>query len=71
MKKLVTFSLLLVSAIAFAQCGNYKMIVGTYTQNTPSEGIYALEFNKKGALVSKKLLIESINPSFLSFSPDG
>ena len=71
MKKLVTFSLLLVSAIAFAQCGNYKMIVGTYTQGTPSEGIYALEFNKKGALVSKKLLIESINPSFLSFSPDG
>lgn len=53
------------------QAKNYKMLVGTYTQGTPSEGIYALEFNKKGELVSKKLLAESVNPSFLSFSPDG
>lgn len=71
LKKLLTLSLLLVFAFAFMQCGNYKMLVGTYTQDTPSEGIYALEFNKKGALVSKIILAESDNPSFLAFSPDG
>lgn len=70
-KRIIILSLLLVSTFVYVLCGNYRMIVGTYTHNTPSEGIYALEFNKKGALVSKKLLAESNNPGFLTFSPDG
>ncbi|NLI72547.1 MAG: lactonase family protein [Bacteroidales bacterium] len=69
-KRIIMLSFLLVSTFPFVLCRNYKMIVGTYTQGTQSEGIYALEFNKKGALVSKKLLAKSLNPSFLAFSPD-
>ena len=56
-------SLLLVFALTFMQCGNYKMLVGTYTQDTESEGIYALEFDKK-ELCFLKLLATSENPSF-------
>ncbi len=69
-RKLMIFSTLLISAFSFVQCQNYKMLVGTYTRGTSSEGIYALEFDAKGALKSKKLLAESDNPSFLAFSPD-
>lgn len=70
-QKLILLSVFLVTALSFVEGANYKMLVGTYTRNTPSEGIYALEFDKKGALVSQKLLAKSDNPSFLSFSPDG
>ncbi|MFV0391068.1 MAG: lactonase family protein [Paludibacteraceae bacterium] len=49
---------------------NYRLLVGTYTRETSSEGIYALEIDKKGNLISKKLLAKSDNPSFLAFSPD-
>lgn len=62
--------LLLISSLALAQKGNYKMIAGTYTNNTESKGIYLLEFNKKGEMLRSKLLAESKNPSYLTFSPD-
>lgn len=69
-RKLKTLSTLLFTALSFVQCQNYKILVGTYTRDTSSEGIYALKFDSKGVLKSKKLLAASDNPSFLAFSPD-
>lgn len=57
-------------AISGFSQANYKLLVGTYTRGTSSEGIYALEFSGKGELISKKLLANSDNPSYLAFSSD-
>lgn len=49
------------------------VFVGTYTSTqTPSEGIYRLEFNAKtGELVSKGPAAKLENPSFLAIHPNG
>ncbi len=49
---------------------SYEMLAGTYTRGTGSEGIYLLQFNKRGKLKSKELLVKTENPSYLAFSPD-
>lgn len=48
---------------------NATLYVGTYTVNTKSEGIYAFNFNcKTGELSDKKLVVETVNPSFLAMA---
>lgn len=60
--------LLLSAIIASAQ--NIPLYVGTYT-DVDSEGIYLYDFNlKTGELTNKKLAVEAINPSFITFSSD-
>lgn len=55
-------------SIASAQ--NIPLYVGTYT-DASSEGIYLYDFNlKTGKLSNKKLVVEAINPSFITFSSD-
>lgn len=45
------------------------LYVGTYTVNTESEGIYSFDFNTiTGELTNKKLVVKTINPSFLTLS---
>ena len=70
LKKLIFPILLCLSTTGFSQ-NTYKMLVGTYTRGTTSEGIYSLEINKQGQLISNKLLTKTDNPSYLAFSPDG
>lgn len=70
MKKWILSLMLSMTLFAFPQ-GYYKMLVGTYTRGTTSEGIYKLEFDRQGQLISKDLLVKSENPSYLAFSPDG
>lgn len=60
--------LLLLSQIIVAK--KYEMLVGTYTRNSDSEGIYYLKIDKKAKIKELKLLAKSDNPSYLSFSPD-
>lgn len=49
---------------------NIPLYVGTYT-DADSEGIYLYDFNlKTGELTNKKLAVEAINPSFITFSSD-
>ncbi|MBP1637681.1 MAG: 3-carboxymuconate cyclase-like protein [Bacteroidetes bacterium] len=69
LRKLTSSIFICLATLTFSQ-NSYKMLVGTYTHGTTSEGIYALEFSGKGKLVSQKLLVKSDNPSFLAFSPD-
>ena len=70
LKKLIFPILLCLSTTGFSQ-NTYKMLVGTYTRGTTSEGIYSLEINKQGQLIFNKLLAKSDNPSYLAFSPYG
>ncbi len=46
------------------------LYVGTYT-DADSEGIYLYDFNMKtGEITNKKLAVEAVNPSFITFSSD-
>jgi 6-phosphogluconolactonase len=49
----------------------YRFLVGTYTQNTVSEGIYSLSFDAESGVCKIELAATNVdNPSFLAFSPD-
>jgi len=55
---------------SFLTAQNIPLYVGTYT-NGESEGIYYYDFDTlTGKLTNKKLAIEAINPSFITFSND-
>lgn len=69
MKKLLTFVFLVQSFLISGQTTNYQMLVGTYT-NGQSKGIYSLNIDKQGKIISQKLVATTDNPSFLAFSPD-
>jgi 6-phosphogluconolactonase len=71
MKKLLSFMLILTSLFLNAQKNNYRFLIGTFTANTPSEGIYTLDINTKNKTHSIKFIEKGIsNPSFLAISPD-
>jgi 6-phosphogluconolactonase len=46
----------------------YQFLVGTYTSNTPSKGIYSLKLNKKTLSSDLKVVAEVVDPSFLAIS---
>ena len=51
--------------------GRMLVYIGTYTRRS-SDGIYAFELDmESGALTSKGLVAESVNPSFLAIAADG
>ncbi len=53
-----------------ASAQNIPLYVGTYT-DADSEGIYLYDFNlKTGEITNKKLAVEAVNPSFITFSSD-
>lgn len=65
-----TFTFLLMSIGLFTYAQNIPMYVGTYT-GEDSQGIYLYNFNvKTGELNNRRLAIEAVNPSFLTFSKD-
>ncbi len=63
--------LIMTSLIINAQKSSYRFLIGTYTVNTPSEGIYTLDVNVKEKTSSIKSIQKGIiNPAFLTISPD-
>ena len=48
-----------------------RMLVGTYTENTPAEGVYLYSFNSETAQAELLDCALSGNPSFVIASPDG
>ena len=48
-----------------------RMLVGTYTENTPSEGLYLYSFDAGTAEAELLACAPSGNPSFVTTSPDG
>lgn len=66
--KLVSIFLTLIMMTACASKKEYQLVVGTYTKNTESKGIYTLRVNpaeKKYSVLSTESSVE--NPSFLAF----
>jgi 6-phosphogluconolactonase len=51
---------------------SYLTLVGTYTNNTDSKGIYAYEFDAEtGKLTAKGLAVATPDPSFVAIHPNG
>lgn len=50
---------------------SYRMLVGTYTQNTTAEGVYLYSFDSETADAELLDVAPSGNPSFVIPSPDG
>ena len=52
--------------------GRRRLYVGTFTEGSPSEGIYRLSMDPaSGALGEPELAARTVNPSFLAVAPDG
>lgn len=65
-----SFLIVLFFCFSTASAQNIPLYVGTYTDES-SEGIYRYDFNlKTGELTNKKLAVEAINPSYITFSSD-
>jgi 6-phosphogluconolactonase len=62
------FPFLLVFFMQILSAQNIPLYVGTYNESG-SKGIYYYDFNSEtGELTNKKLAVEAINPSFITFS---
>lgn len=54
-----------------AEAQNYNLLIGTYTNNGKSEGIYVYDYNSKTAETKLKSIAKDvINPSYLTVSAD-
>ena len=74
MKKLQTFLTIvfaLLTFITFAQDNNLMMYVGTYTEDSNSNGIYTYRFNQENGTFELLSSAAAANPSFVTLSPDG
>ena len=74
MKKLQTFLTIvfaLLTFITFAQDNNLMMYVGTYTEDSNSNGIYTYHFNQENGTFELLSSAVAANPSFVTLSPDG
>ena len=74
MKKLRTFLTIvfaLLTFITFAQDKNLIMYIGTYTEDSNSNGIYTYRFNQENGTFELLSSATAGNPSFVTLSPDG
>ncbi|WP_454958844.1 lactonase family protein [Capnocytophaga sputigena] len=74
MKKLRTFLTIifaLLTFITFAQDNNLIMYIGTYTEDSNSNGIYTYRFNQENGTFELLSSATAGNPSFVTLSPDG
>ena len=74
MKKLQTFLTIvfaLLTFITFAQDNNLIMYIGTYTEESNSNGIYTYRFNQENGTFELLSSATAANPSFVTLSPDG
>ena len=69
MKRYLLLPIVLLSVQSRAQ--QHQLIVGTYTNNGKSEGIYVYDFDAKTGEVKQKSVAKGVeNPSYLTLSPD-
>ena len=74
MKKLQTFLTIvfaLLTFITFAQDNKLIMYIGTYTEESNSNGIYTYHFNQENGTFELLSSATAANPSFVTLSPDG
>jgi len=72
MKKIFTYLMIISVLIQLkAQSNTYQFLIGTYTVNTTSKGIYTLNFDAVNNKANLILAADSLsNPSFIAFSSD-
>lgn len=70
MKKIFSAILSLAAAISLNAQEEYRLLVGTYTENTPADGIYLYSFDAQTAEASLLDMAKSGNPSFVIANPD-
>ena len=73
MKKLqmfLTIVFALLTFITFAQDNNLMMYIGTYTEESNSNGIYTYRFNQENGTFKLLSSATAANPSFVTLSPD-
>ena len=73
MKKLQTFLTIvfaLLTFINFAQNNNLMMYIGSYTEESNSNGIYTYHFNQENGTFELLSSATAANPSFVTLSPD-
>ena len=72
MKKLMVLCIIMTSLIQLkAQNNTYQFLIGTYTVNTTSKGVYLLNFDAENNKANLILAADSLsNPSFIAFSSD-
>ena len=70
MKAYVSFFLIVLPAMIFAQHQPTDLLIGTYTNNGKSQGIYVYAFDPVTGSASLKSTAKSTNPSFLTLSAD-
>lgn len=70
MKKSLVFLILLVFSVTVkAQNKKINLLIGTYTQNCDSKGIYVYDFDtSNGDFIYKNATDKTVNPSFLTVS---
>ena len=74
MKKLqmfLTIVFALLTLITFAQDNNLIMYIGTYTEESNSNGIDTYRFNQENGTFELLSSASAANPSFVTLSPDG
>ena len=67
----LTFTLLLIITGLTSCSSGYYLLVGTYTNNSPSKGIHVYDFNGKNGDAKELSSVAAGNPSYLAISENG
>ncbi len=72
MKKIfITLFISTFISVTFAQTGNYRLLIGTYTAPGKSQGIYSYKVDVANGVFTQQSVTTGIsNPSFLALTPD-
>ena len=70
MKRMMTLAAALLAAASLPAQDALRMLVGTYTENTPSDGVYLYSFDQETAQAVLLDTAKTGNPSFVIPSPD-
>ncbi|WP_447641335.1 MULTISPECIES: lactonase family protein [Chitinophagaceae] len=71
MRKFFLVSAFWVGSSLIASAQKYYMLVGTYTTNSDSKGIYVYQFDSKDGKASLVSTKEAVNPSYLTVADGG
>jgi len=70
MRRAITFLFLAAISLTAASQDKLQMLVGTYTEDSTSEGVYLYSFNQETAAYELLDTARMGNPSFVIFSPE-
>ena len=70
-KTFITIFISTFISVTFAQTGNYRLLIGTYTAPGKSQGIYSYKVDVANGVFTQQSVTTGVsNPSFLALTPD-